>query len=143
MVPGRWLYVYQLSPETRALLDKWKIAADLPQSSFAPFKLTAEQIEDLGINTALNYRKPRPVKIVVEANGETYMLTSFSQLSWLTQSRHGVVSVWKLEAEVEGRRLMICRGFFQVPEYAWHRMTPATVPGLRDSAFQYNYVQPP
>lgn len=143
LLPGKHSFMYQESPDTAELVSRWESAAGLPGDSFSPIQLTDAQVRDLSINSANNYRKTKPVKVVVEANGEMFMLTFFKELSWLTKPRKDVVSIWKIGPQVDGRRLMIGRGFFHIKPESFERLTPATIPGLRDASFHYNLAQLP
>jgi len=138
LLHGRHLYVYQESPEFRSLLQYWKKAAFLSEDSFDPIPFTPDQLDNLAINMASHYRRPRPVKVIRLPNGEMYMLSFLKSVPWLQQHPQDVVAVWKMGPRIQNKRLMIAQGFFSVDPSMLSKMTPGTVPGLRDSTFQYN-----
>lgn len=144
-ISGRHFYVAQQSTvENLAPMRRWLRAAGLPPGTLTPLTLSPRQIENLPLISAARFRRGLAVKIVTEENGEMYMLDFSREVPWLGWNHRGVMVVWKFGPEVgRARRLLINKGFFLIQRHLFDQMNPHTVPGLRDSRFQYSMTNLP
>nr|AEN25743.1 hypothetical protein um01237 [Ustilago maydis] len=140
LIPGRHLFIYQESSKTVAIIRRWKAHARLGAYSFELRPLLWQQVEDIPFIASARFRKPQAVKVVTEKDGEMFMLAFSARLDWLADYLPSAVAVWQIGPEIQGSRLMICRGFFNLNRGAYDQLTPQSVPGLRDSTFQYNML---
>lgn len=137
-VAGLYLFAYQESADIDALIHKWKFAIGHAPGTVNRIALTQDQVENLGVNMESAFRRQQSVKMVNLPNGERLMLQHGRWLRWMKQHQNPVLVVWKMGPFILGRRLLICKGFYDVTAEEWNSMTSQTIPGLYDSSFSYN-----
>ncbi|KAJ9477483.1 Lipase [Pseudozyma hubeiensis] len=135
LAPGGHLYIYQESPDMPARIQRWKSTAGLPLGSLLQKKLEKKDQDEIVFVFSTKFRKREPVKVITEANGEMFMLSMKKKSGWVKNIYDNTMTVWQIGPEVQGRRLMICRGVYTIRARAYSQLTPQRLPGLRDSSF--------
>ncbi|GAC97014.1 lipase [Pseudozyma hubeiensis SY62] len=135
LAPGGHLYIYQESSEMPARIQRWKSTAGLPLGSFLRKNLGKKDKDEIAFVFSTKFRQREPVKVITEANGEMFMLSMKKKSGWVKNIYDNTMTVWQIGPEIQGRRLMICRGVYTIRARAYSQLTPQRLPGLRDSSF--------
>ncbi|SPC60783.1 uncharacterized protein UHOD_01866 [Ustilago sp. UG-2017b] len=137
-IAGLHLYAYQVSPDIIDFLQKWKPVVGQRPNTLSLIPLTKDQIDNLSVNMSPTLRRRRLVKIIRHPDGERLMLQHNLSHTRMYQHTRPVLTVWKLGPFIQGRRLLIAKGFYDMTGEEWNRMTPRTIPGLLYSFFSYS-----
>ncbi|SYW83264.1 uncharacterized protein UBRO2_05155 [Ustilago bromivora] len=95
------------------------------------------QIDNLSVNMSPTLRRRRLVKTIRHPDDERLMLQHDLSHTRMYQHTRPVLTVWKLGQFIQGKRLLIAKGFYDMTGEEWNRMTPGTIPGLY-SFFSYS-----
>ncbi|GAC97016.1 hypothetical protein PHSY_004600 [Pseudozyma hubeiensis SY62] len=141
-------YEYRPDPDLYPLVAQWALQAKLTTRSFVPIEVTQEERNAFPKRIELIFRSRRDVKVVTLPDGQRLMLCFHQQLTWLKRTRAELVSIWKVgTTEVLGdgskHRHLTAVGLFHITRTNFNRLTPNTIPGLKNSEFQANRLDLP